>query len=120
MSSRIPLEGPKTAVQTSYTERKVLLDLQRKKAAGRSLRAIAKDYDGITYGDIQRALKGDFPKSPHKRLVLGLPALIPAPACAKCGNVHVTKRCPNGQKPPNNWRDGEAWWQRLMDWFNGG
>jgi hypothetical protein len=118
MTQNIPLEGPKMAVQSTYTETQVLRDLQRKKAIGRSLRDISKDYDGISHGVIQRALKGQFPKSPHKRLALGLPTLIPAPACTKCGQVHTTKRCPNGKKPAKNWRDGEAWWARLLDWLN--
>lgn len=44
------------------------------------------------------------PKDPHIRFVLGLPALIPSPACPKCGVVHIAKTCPearNGKpKPP--------------------
>lgn len=53
---------------------------------------------GITGGMAYRLANepGYEPKSPHYRHVLGLPALIPAPACMKCGQVHVTKRCTNG------------------------
>jgi hypothetical protein len=45
------------------------------------------------------------PKNPHIRHVLGLPALIPAPACPVCGDVHVSKRCPKIRKPPKRWSD---------------
>jgi hypothetical protein len=33
------------------------------------------------------------PKKPYIRHRLGLPALVPAPVCLKCGQVHITKRC---------------------------
>jgi hypothetical protein len=57
------------------------------------------------------------PKRPDIRFHLGLPTLIPAPACVKCGQVHISRRCPNGKKSPSNWRDGEAWFKRLIDWL---
>jgi len=50
------------------------------------------------------AKKNYEPKDPHLRHKLGLPALIPAPACRECGEVHVAKRCP--RKPEaKHWRD---------------
>lgn len=81
-------------VQKAYTEQDARLLLQAKREQGRTLRSIADDYENITYGDIQRALKGQFPKSPRKRAAFNLSALIPAPACPVHGVVHVTKRCP--------------------------
>jgi hypothetical protein len=78
------------------TEDRLKRDLLAKNLSGKTLREIAKEYgDGITHADIQRGIKGDFPKSEHKRFILGLPALIPTPACNKCGEVHVRRRCPN-------------------------
>ena len=80
-------------------------------------RAVGADF-AITSGMAFRiAVQNYEPKSPHIRHILGLPTLIPAPACTKCGQVHVSKRCPNGKKPPANWRDGESWWERLLEWL---
>jgi len=39
------------------------------------------------------AKKNYEPKDPHLRHKLGLPALIPAPACRECGEVHVRRGC---------------------------
>jgi hypothetical protein len=53
---------------------------------------------GITAGTARRiAVEGHEPVDHDIRVALGLPALIPAPACLKCGEVHVTKRCMNGE-----------------------
>jgi hypothetical protein len=80
--------------------------------------AVGRDL-GIPGGTAHRIATSDYePKRADIRFHLGLPALIPAPACSKCGQLHVSRRCPNGQKPPTNWRDEEAGWQRLMAWFN--
>lgn len=75
---------------------------------------------GVTSGMAFRIATQDYePKSPHVRHILGLPTLIPAPACGKCGQVHVSKRCPSGKKPAKNWRgEGEAWWQRFVEWIS--
>ncbi len=89
-------------VQTLYTEQAVLGDLKRLKARGKTLRAIADEYPGATYGDIQRALKGNFPKRLAKRLAFNLPALAPAPVCPTCGVVHVSKQCPEKRKRKPN------------------
>ena len=51
----------------------------------------------MTAGTARRiAVEGHEPVDHDIRVALGLPALIPAPACVKCGQVHVTKRCTNG------------------------
>ena len=42
--------------------------------------------------------EGYEPKDAHIRVHLGLPALVPAPACVRCGEVHVTKRCVKRRK----------------------
>jgi len=47
----------------------------------------------IAPGTLCSIAKGRDPKNPHVRAVLHLPALIPAPACRVCGEVHTTKRC---------------------------
>lgn len=83
-------------VQSLYTEEELLASLWQKRLVGMTLRAIAAEYEEISYGDIQRCLKGEFPKSPHKRAKLKLVTFAPAPICIKCGQVHVTKRCVNG------------------------
>lgn len=60
---------------------------------GRTLRQIAKDYPKcITFGDIQRILKGVFPLRMEKRLALGLPIYSRARVCTACGQVHAFDR----------------------------
>jgi hypothetical protein len=45
-------------------------------------------------GTLGRIAVRDYePKEAHLRTRLGLPAMVPTPACAKCGDVHVSKRC---------------------------
>lgn len=47
-------------------------------------------------------LKNDNYIPPNRILrVLDIPALVPAPACTKCGEVHVTKRCTQDVKISN-------------------
>lgn len=114
-------QAPKQAVQTLYTEQVVLGDLKRKKSQGKSLREIALDYPGATYGDIQRALQGDFPKTSKKRAAFNLPSLAPAPVCPRCGLVHVSKRCTANRAPRRpTWRaEAPTWWDRLGAWLAG-
>ena len=38
-------------------------------------------------------VQGYDPKNPHLRIKLGLPALVPAPVCLDCGDVHITGFC---------------------------
>jgi uncharacterized protein (DUF433 family) len=99
--------GTKMPVQSSYREDQVLQDILHKKSQGMTLRAIAAQYKHITYGDIHRLLRGQFPKSPAKRKALGLPAYAPAPVCVKCGSVHTTKYCTAARKPrkPNPFKN---------------
>jgi hypothetical protein len=90
-------------VQTLSSETTVRQHLIAEKLSGKPLREISREYGSpITHGDIARALKGQFPKSPCKRLALGLPALALHPVCVKCGQVHPPKRCPN---QPRRYRD---------------
>lgn len=44
------------------------------------------------------------PKGAHIRARLGLPALVPAPVCRKCGEVHTTQRCTKNGRRVVNWR----------------
>lgn len=75
-------------------------DLNSKKALGYTWRKIAAFY-GVSPGLIQLiAVKGYDPKKPHNRHLLGLPVLLPAPACPTCGKVH-TRNCSR----PTRWLD---------------
>jgi hypothetical protein len=60
---------------------------------------------GITGAMAHRIANSDYePKEVHARFLLGLPALVPAPVCEKCGDVHLTKRC--ARRPlPTRWAD---------------
>jgi len=73
-----------------YTEQQVSQRLCSFRAKNMSLRSIARlVYGGaITYGDVQRGMLGVFPKDPHKRLALNLPAIVETVACPECGQVH--------------------------------
>lgn len=63
------------------------------------------DVHGITGGMAYKiAVYGQEPKDPHIRLVLGLPAMAPAPVCERCGVVHVRRRCPAARRA-RRWRD---------------
>jgi len=73
--------------------RKKFIQLHRE---GVSLRQIAGAYPGITFGDVSRIIQGVEPKSPAKRVALGLPRLGSAPICPNCGVVHVG-RCTAGR-----------------------
>ena len=93
-------------VQTLYTEEQVSKELWHLRLIeGKSLRQIAQIY-GVKHAIIQRGLKGEFPKTATLRRKLNLPALIPAQACTKCGQVHVTKRCTAKKSMPRS----------LFDW----
>lgn len=54
------------------------------------------------------------PKTPALRTKLGLSAMALAPACAKCGEVHVARRCVGTARPTGRRRfaiyadDGES------------
>jgi len=59
---------------------------------------------GISCGMAWRiGMTGYEPKEDKIRAKLRLPLLVPAPACLKCGQVHVTKKCManngNGRRP---------------------
>ena len=59
---------------------------------------------GISGGMAFRiARQGYEPKDNHIRATLGLPAMLPAPACAKCGKVHTTARCTEGRTAGRRW-----------------
>ena len=96
-----------SGVQKLYSEEKVRGYILLQKEAGRSLRQIASnDFGGcITYGDVQRGIKGEFPKRPHKRSVMGLSALVPVEVCPDCGKAPLARHhCCNGKphkpRPP--------------------
>ena len=91
------------AVQRAYKrtdKANVYLTIQAQHVARRSYRAIAADYGKpITHGDIGRILHDNvWPKGAAKCHALGLPVLLPAPACLHCGEVHIAKRCPHSPR----------------------
>ena len=94
----------KTGVQTLYSENTLRGYLTRLYEAGRSLRQIASDFGPpITHADIQRALRGEFPKNAEKRAALGLPSLLQV-------NVYILVALIVYFKPPrpriyHRWRD---------------
>jgi len=71
---------------------------------GLTWRQIGRIYR-ITGGMAHRIAHGYEPKEPHIRYVLGLPALVPAPVCERCGEVHVTRRCTHRSSSSRRWRD---------------
>lgn len=76
-----PIRAPKVGVQTAYTEQDALALIRAKKAAGKSLRAIASEYGKpVNHADIERILQGKFPHDQAKRKALHL-----APVCTSCG-----------------------------------
>ena len=77
------------AVQTLDKASKHINSLYRQFGTWRKVAAIV----GLPVGTVWNVAHGHDPKDIHTRAVLRLPALIPAPACRVCGEVHTTKRC---------------------------
>jgi hypothetical protein len=69
----------------------------------RQVGAIYRVSGGMAYRIINEA--GYEPKEAHIRYILGLPALVPAPVCERCGEVHISRRCTRRPKPVRRWRD---------------
>jgi len=94
------------SVQKRYTEEGILAILfELHFNLGHSTRVIARDLfdDRVSNATVGRALKGKFPKRQDTREAMRLCTLAPAPVCAKCGEVHVTKRCTSsGDNPRRN------------------
>lgn len=62
-------------------------------------RAVGREFQ-ITSGMAYRIAMDKYePKDPHIRYLLGLPALVPAPVCPECGEIHLAKRCPKRARP---------------------
>ena len=87
-------------------------DLQRSYVSHKGVdgwRGVAGDF-GISKPMAYRiAVDGYEPKDPHIRAALGLPTFVPAPACQKCGDVHISKRCTKAApkrvtKPRRDWK----------------
>lgn len=85
-------KGNRTKV---YTVEEVITTVRKQYLEKKSLRRVAKeDYQGrVTFGDVQRMIKGIEPLKPQVRLAFGLQPMAPAPICLRCGEVHVTKKC---------------------------
>lgn len=88
-----------------YSDREVISIIKGKYDCCKSLRKVAKDYEGITHMDIKRIVdESRLPNSPKKRLALGATALALVPVCKHCGESHPAKQCPKNRKPRYNWR----------------
>lgn len=60
----------------------------------KSWRAVGAEM-GISGGMAYRIAKDQYePKDAHIRAMLGMSAMMPAPACPVCGVVHVARQCP--------------------------
>jgi hypothetical protein len=86
---------------------KVRADLLRLKRIKGTWRAVSVALGAIVpAGTLSAIANGRDPKNPVYRRVLGLPPLDGlAPACSKCGEVHISKRCTTTRKPPTKWAD---------------
>ena len=59
--------------------------------------AVLDDYRDIPPGTLAAIAKGyPIPRKWYRRL--GLQLYLPAPACPRCGKVHVTRRCTERQQ----------------------
>lgn len=104
-SPRINAMASKRGVRGAYTLEYVRQDVLRQRNAldekGNltSWRKIAKRY-GISHASIYRlAMYGTNPKDPEIRKALNLPEFVSVEPCARCGHVHVTKRCTDKTQP---------------------
>ena len=62
----------------------------------RNWRKVAAEF-GLSSGMAFRIARRKYePKDPKIRSRLGLPAFVMTPVCAKCGEVHLEKRCARG------------------------
>ncbi len=93
--ARLLSKAKNLPVRNRYSETALVARFRKLVDLGLSYRTISKGlYSGtITFGDVGRALQGVFPRATKKRSALGLPLYGSAPACPRCGQVHVTKRC---------------------------
>lgn len=68
-------------------------------------RAVGREF-GITAAMAYRIVKDNYePADLHIRHTLGLPLIVPMPACPVCGIVHVSRQCPLNRKLNRKWRD---------------
>ena len=78
----------------------------------RNWRKVAAEF-GLSSGMAFRIARRKYePKDAKIRVLLGLPAFVMTPVCAKCGEVHLEKRCGSGGRTrgsartvPTRWRD---------------
>lgn len=103
-SKNIGRHAPKRAVRRTYSNRKlksVLVARYGQKSVRKWAQAISAEAGiTVTFGTLSRALHGTAPEGARLRQALGYPAMVPTPACATCGEVHINKRCPTRRKPP--------------------
>lgn len=79
-------------------------------------RTVADSFPGVPAATLCAIYKHNRePRKADIRRALGLPITVPAPVCAKCGQVHVTKRCTqaNGKTAKPRIRYKDLW---LMMW----
>ena len=85
------------------TLEQIRTDLQEIHAKTKSWEQAGKRY-GINKA-MARLIAGGYKPGAKIRKVLELPEMLPAPACPRCGVVHVTSRCPATRKPATRWAD---------------
>ena len=81
------IENVKNAIKSEYKSR-------------HNWRKVA-DVFGITGGMAYRIAHGYEPREAHIRHVLHLPALVEVAPCAKCGEIHLRRTCPQTTRPRN-------------------
>lgn len=88
-------------VRTPDIVRRELYSLNRYQSIPWRKIALLDYYKGIPAGTLNAIAKGyPIPHKWYKRL--GLREYLPAPACPRCGKVHVSKRC---TAQPRRYRD---------------
>jgi hypothetical protein len=102
---------------TSPTERATALLAEHEQMPKPSWAKLGKYYGGIPGGTLSRIAQSGgefFPAKWADLLGVKVVAMIPAPACPKCGEVHVTKRCNKTAKVQKSEKAPEmAWWRGL-------
>lgn len=96
----------KQSVQSLDALRRVLLARRAEQHPPTPWRVLAADYPGVPAGTLCAIAKGREPRKASIRAALGLPVLIPAPACFVCGVVH-TRQC----------RIQAKWLRQATDWL---
>jgi hypothetical protein len=110
-------ETLKNGINSTFTLAEVKAQLRASHEQMGTWRAVATKY-GLPVRTIYKVAMNPkyYPKSQRILKALNLQQMISVPVCPIHGVAHLSKRCPIERKL-SNWRDGEAWLQRLIAWF---